>query len=268
MKCEFCRSKLNPYLLKQADYIKDQLIFEVECLNCRKYNYLSLEAYLSLKKDYLMPKVRPINNKLPYEMNIMVVSLERCGISWIGKTLSDIHEDMFGIAIEWNYEVSKVMATRNRFPIMEGWNSVYDVDPQILVDRGYDRVLIIQRDLEELLRAQKLYCYDEIMLSDKGLINTHHEKVLERRIKEYWDLLYGKNINHQKCLKVRLEDLNNYTVATFEKIFDFLNFPEVGRPKIIPVSPPNRNWEAYSSILPQGHQLCKRLDRIEKEYKE
>lgn len=253
-------------MLKQANYINEQLVFEVECLNCRRYSYVSEEGYFSLRKDYEMPRIKPIDNKLPICLDVMVVSMERCAISWIGKEISRTHEDMFGIPIEWHYEVSRLMASRERFPIMKGWSGVYNIDPQILVDKGYDKVLIIQRDLDTLIQVQKLYNHEEIMLNNQE-INQHHERVFINNIEKTWNLVYGKEINHRRCLKVRLEDLNNYTVDTFKEVFDFLNFPEHGRPHILPTTPENRNWEAYSSILPKGHELCSRLKRIEKEWK-
>jgi len=258
MQCKFCKKKLNPYLLEQ---IYDKDCIEIRCGNCRKSNFISLETYFLTKRDWLMPTIQPINNKLPKDMNVIVVSTERCGISWICKIISKIHEGMFGVPIEWNYEISRVDSRKKHLPLPQRWNTVYNIDPQKLVDRDYDRVLIIQRDLKELLKAQIVYWHNEL-----SYIGLDNETLLEKT-KRYWKLVYEKEIINPKCLRVRLEDLNQYTVATFNEILDFLNFPTFGRPVVIPTSPPNRNWESYSSVLPKGHNLFKRLEEIDEAYK-
>lgn len=258
MKCIFCRNKLNPYLVEQI-FSEDNI--EIRCGHCRKSNFITLETYLYLKKDWEMPTIEPINNKLPKDLNVMVVSNERCGISWMAKVISQVHENMFGMPIEWNYEVSKVAARKKHLPLITGWNTVNDVNPILLIERGYDRVLIVQRDLLTLLKVQTVYCHNEL-----EYIRAREESLL-RKIERYWNLVNGKEINHPRCLKIRLEDLNNYTVVTFHEILDFLTFPTFGRSVMIPISPPERNWEAYSSILPKEHELCKRLQEIDEVYK-
>lgn len=258
MFCKFCKTKLNPYMIKQLD---ENFVIEIECMECRKYNYIDKETYFYVRKDWEMPTIQPINNKLPKDMNIIVVSTERCGISWVCKIISEIHEKMFGTCPEWNYEISRVDARKKHLPLPQGWNTVYNIDPQKLVDRDYDRVLIIQRDLKELLKAQIIYWHNEL-----SYIGLDNESLLEKT-KRYWNLVYGKKISSPKCLRIRLEDLNNYTVSTFNEILDFLNFPSFSRPVLIPISPPNRNWEAYSSVLPKGHNLFKRLEEIDEAYK-
>jgi len=261
MKCSFCGEDLHPLLLKQAIQINNKLLLDIECLNlsCRKHNWITKEHYLFLRNDHFKPYPFKLNNKLPKHMNIIMVSNERCGISWIAKTISRIHESMFGTYPKWNFEVSKVIARKKHLPIFKGWSTVYDTDPQKLIDHGYDRVLIIQRDYNELLKAHLLYEYDAV--SDDHAIQN--EELVRNRLKKYYEIIYGKEIDNKKCLKIRLEDLNKYTIATFNEILDFLNFPSYGRPIIIPTSPPQRNWEAYSSILPKGHKLCNRLEKID-----
>ena len=258
MKCEFCRSKLNPYLIEQ---IFNKKHIEIRCGNCRKSNFISLETYFYIKEDWEMPTIQPIDNKLPKDMNVIVLSTERCGISWICKLISRIHESMFNIPIKWNYEISPLEAKKKHLPLPKGWNTVYNVDPGKIVERDYDRVLIVQRDLITLLKAQTVYWHNE--LSYTGL----NEETLLGKIERHWKLVYGKEVNNPKCLKVRLEDLNNYTIESFHEILDFLNFPTFGRPVIIPTSPPNRNWESYSSVLPKGHNLFKRLQEIDEAFK-
>jgi len=261
--CEICKKKINPYMLKQFDIINGKELLEIECLSCRKYNYVDIETYMLIRKDWEMPVIKCENLKKPQSLNIIVVSNERCGISWICKIISEVHEKMFNTTPEWDYEISRLIARKKHLPLPQGWNTVYDLNPEVLLERGYDRVLVVQRDLDTLLKAQMLYNHDELSNEYVGI----NEDTLLRKVKENWELVYGKEIIHPKCLKVRLEDLNNYTVASFNEILDFLNFPTYGRPVIIPTSPPDRNWEAYSSILPKNHSICKRLEEIDVCYK-
>lgn len=271
MKCTYCRKKLNPYLLKQVVFDKDQkLIFEIECFGCRKYNYVDIGTYFQIRKDFEMPKIEPINNKLPKDLNVMVLSTERCAISWIAFVISNVHEAMFGEPIEWSFEVSRVISTRKRFPIIKGWSNVYNVKPEQLLEKEYDKVLVIQRDFEELKKAHLLYnrediIYDIYQTGEDDI--KKREEAMMKSLKKDYDIVYGREIDDPRYHKVHLEDLNKYTVATFNEVLDFLNFPSHGRPAIVPVSPPHRNWEAYSSILPKGHEICKRLKEIDEKYK-
>jgi len=268
MKCINCKGYLNPLAIRQAYIENNELKFEVECMNphCRTHNYMSKDTYLRLRADFLnltqeVPYVK--NLKLPYEMNVIFVSMERCGISWIIEVLSKVHNIMFGIPISFNdrenkerRELSPIIATRHKFPLPTGWNNVYCVDPQKLIDRGYDKVICVQREYETMKKAHKLYegAHDRI---ERMLIhfNRNYKKVYENEIK------------HPNYLKVHLEDLNRYTVATFNEIMDFLNFPDTGRPIIVPTSPPERNWETWSSIMEKGKKVNKRLAKIDKIYK-
>ncbi len=259
-------------MLKQADYKDNKLVFEIECLNCRKYNYLSEKSYFHLRKGCKMPQISSINHRLPSEMNVIFVSMERCGISWIVRTLDRIHREMFKESIIFHPEISQVKATRERFKITEkgilnsdgslyhkGWYNVYDVNPLDLLKKNYDRVIIIKREKSTLLKVHEIYYPPDL---SKEQQQRFREKDLE-----IYDKIYEQKINDHRCLMVNLEDLNNYTVATFTKLMDFLNFPESGRPKILPVTPPERNFEAFSSILNINQPLNKRLTTMIQTFK-
>ncbi|KKK95589.1 hypothetical protein LCGC14_2671290, partial [marine sediment metagenome] len=83
----------------------------------------------------------------------------------------------------------------------------------------------------------------------------------------------------KRILIVNLEDLNNYTHATFNDIIEFLEFKlsfiqkirfflRVLRNKIMPfviaTNPTERNWNIYSASLPKGQELCNRLKYLKK----
>lgn len=257
MKCTFCKEKLNPYLIEQ---ICNENNIEIKCWKCRKSNFVSWDTYFHITNDWDMPIVQPINNKLPQDMNIIILSTERCGVSWVARVISQVHYKMFSTSPEWNFEISRVEARKKHLPLPQGWNTVYNVKPQALLEHGFDRVLVIQRDMKELFKAHMLYNRDEL----NNEYVAPNEEAMINQLERYYKIVYEEKINNPKYLKVHLEDLNKYTVATFNEILDFLNFPSHSRPIIVPTSPPHRNWEAYSSILPKKHELCKRLRDIDK----
>lgn len=259
MKCENCKEKLSPFMLKQVDKKDGKLVFEVECVNCRNYNYLSERSYFHVRKDWEMPKIRPINHKLPSELNVMIVAMERCGISWVVRILNLIHRAMFGKDIVFHPEVSPVKATRKRFPILKDWNLVYEVNPLDVLKKDYDRVLIIKRDKETLMKVHEIYLPIDT--------SEEYRETVRRKDSEMYDKVYGNIINDPRCRTFSMEELNNYTVDTFRELMDFLNFPEEGRPQIIPTAPPERNWELFSSIMDRNQPLGKRLSAMSESFR-
>ena len=53
-----------------------------------------------------------------------------------------------------------------------------------------------------------------------------------------------------------MDDLNNYPVAKYSDLFDFLGYPKRGRPMLLPLplGPEKRDWKKRSSILRAGHE--------------
>lgn len=264
MKCRECKAKMSPLTLKQVDKENKNLRFELECHACGNKNIVSEKMYFKIRKDFApLKKIEPINNKLPSEMNVMFVSLQRCGISWIIKILSQFHEFLFGEPIPYtkeNAEISKLIATRKRFPLPQRWNCVYEVDPKQLVERGYDRIVIVERDLETLKRVHQIYFQEDLIWMQR--------ETLLRKIEESWKLVYENEIDDPSVIQINLEDLNNYAQQTFTRLMDFLNFPKVGRPPIIPIPTPDRNWEAFSSLLQRESGIYNKLKGIEKIYRD
>lgn len=262
MKCENCKAKLSPLTLKQVDRDGKNLRFELECHACGFRNVVSKKMYFKIRKDFApLRKIEPINNKLPSEMNVIFVSLQRCGISWIIYALSDHHEFLFGEPIPYekeNAEISKVIATRTRFPLPQRWNCVYEADPKQLVKRGYDRIVIVERDLEELKVAQQIYFQEDLTWMQR--------ETLIRKIEEAWHLVYESGVDDPRVMKVHLDDLNNYTRQTMNKLMDFLNFPKVGRAPVLPIAV-YRQWEVYSSMLEKEKGICNKLQGLEQIYK-
>lgn len=260
IQCPKCQKKLNPFMLKQAGYEKDELCFEIECIKCRENIWVSKETYFAIKRDFEMPKLQPINIKLPNSMNIIFCSLERCGISWIIKSLSPYHEFMFGKPIEFtrnNAEINPQIATKERFPLPRGWNNVYCVDPELLLKRPYDRVVVVQRDLDEQEWVDRVYYAQE------SLAESHIEKLIKKMKEQEYPIVYKEDITDPRYIKIQLSDLNNTSEDSFNKLMDFLNFPRAGRPPVLRVKPEDTNFEAWSAVLPQGFKLSGRLAKMD-----
>jgi hypothetical protein len=269
MKCE-CQTELNPLQLKQSIKENGTWLFDVECLNpkCQKHNWISETFYEKLRNDYLKPYSKPINNKLPSEMNVIFCSMERHGISFIIRTLSDYHEAMFGKPISFtkgNAEISPLVATEDDSLLPLGWNNVYDVSPQDLLNKidpnglKYDRVVLVQRDLKDFLYAELIYWKAQKLGLD--II----EKLFKKLPNEYNEMYNKTDPKDSRFIRISLDDLNNKSTVYYNKLMDFLNFPSFGRPPVLPL-PTNRHWEVYSSQLRENEQLCGMLKRIDEMY--
>ncbi len=208
-------------------------------------------------------------------MNVIFLSMGRCGVSWVGETISQIHERLFGKPLDIKYENDRAKISNN---LVEGWHSVYNIDPKILLDLGYDRIFIIKRELETMKKVHAHYHgYMELY---GNLENMKHDRPgFFEKIELYHKLLYGQNLNDPRVLIVNLEDLNNYTYASFNEIIKFLEFKlsfiqkiklflrvlrDKIRPFVIATNPTERNWNIYSASLPKGQELCKRLKYLNK----
>ena len=256
-------------MLKQAFGTSNNVdLLEIECINpkCRKYNVVTPDFYFHLKYDFNRDYIPKINNKLPSEMNVIFVSMERCGISWIIRNLSQYHEKMFGVPIKFtkdNAEISQQIATKNNLPLKKGWNNVYSIDPQLLLDKvdpdgnKYDKIVVVHRKLETLLNVYK------IKMARENLNKDHIEKILEKSKEEY-KVVY-KEIEDPRLIHIDLWDLNQYTESMFNMLMDFLNFPTHNRPPVVRVQtlPFEALWEAYSSVFDKDFKLTGMLGRVE-----
>ncbi len=196
------------------------------------------------------------------KMNIIIVSMERCGSSWFGAIISEVYEAIMGELVKWNHEIDRASAIEG----VIGWNSVYNVDPHDLLKKGYDKIIVLERNLETVKRvfwtSQRLHHGDfpyEMSLDDLRYVNFFST------IEKYWNLVYGNKSEDPSIKYVHLDDLNSYTFNTFNEVFDFLDFPK-SRPIIIPVNPPERNWQCYSDILAKGHRPSDTLRLIDLRY--
>lgn len=208
-------------------------------------------------------------------MNVILLSMRRCGMSWVGEILSQIHKTFYGKELTINYEEDRSLVSRN---LIKGWTGVYEIDPKVLLNLGYDKILIIKRDLETMKEAHAFYHGYQEMYGSLEDMKKDRSSFFER-IELAHKLLYDQNLNDPRILIISLEDLNNYSYSTFNEIIDFLEFNlsfiqkikffirvmrNKIKPFIIPINPTDRNWNIYSTILPKGYELCERLEYLEK----
>lgn len=171
-----------------------------------------------------------------------------------------MHLYYFNEPLHVRHEESNFEATRFRRPLVQGWFDVIGADPQVLLDRGYDKVIHVTRDLIKL--GDALAEYHRRAKSKEEIIKLAMEEPLFfSNIKKKW-LKLQVEINNPRFLRIRLEDWNNFTFQTFNKILDFLEFPKSKRPFLIPVKI-DRNFEGYScSFLDPDQEVCENLEVI------
>lgn len=160
--------------------------------------------------------------------------------------------------LRWRYESSRFEATRFRRTFPEGYLHTWNADPQILLKRGFDKVIVLQKTLEDSYIGMSLYFYaNQIM----GKIPEMHPKFYEV-IKRKWEFMETyRDFDDPRFLYVHFDDLNNHTVKEFKKVFDFLEFPKENRPMMIPVKV-WRNWECYSNIQKSGNEWFEERDPL------
>jgi hypothetical protein len=171
----------------------------------------------------------------------------------------------FGKPLELNYEKHNAFeATRKRLPLLKGWNSVNDADPQLLLDRGYDKVVHVTRELLDLLRS--LVLYHRKVKNWKGYIKLALEEpdfFITKKNK--YDLL-NKEIDDPNFFRLSLEDWNKHLSIIFNDLLDFLEFPKKNRIRLVPVKQKKRNFEGYScSHLSKEHIPSENIQLIREE---
>lgn len=184
-------------------------------------------------------------------MNVIMLSMERHGCSWVGAIISEVYRQLYDEELHWNYEISRVIAIDSKYNLPKGYSTVYYVKPQWLLEREYDKIIILQRDLRSL--KEKMCHYYNATWKPETFFKKHPG--FEEKIEFYHDLVFDESVRDDPRVHwVYLDDLNNFTVATFSLLFDFLEYPKP-RPVLIPVNPRERDWNVQGTILRQGHGL-------------
>lgn len=221
-----------------------------------------MKAYFALKKEIMgiSDISKRLDRKLPSEQNVLIVSMERSGSSWVAAHISEAHKEVYGILPLWNHEISGSIAQRKNRETPQGWNSVYNVNIKRILEKDYDKIILLQKDYDSLVRDLWLYNHPDKTEDDVFMVK------LKKEVRRYWDAMFSQEIDDPRVIKVRLEDLNNFTYFEFNRLLNHLNFAKQGRCHIMAVNPPDRNWQVYSDVLPTGMKLCSNLRRIMETY--
>lgn len=213
-----------------------------------------------------------------------MVSVPRCASDWVGDCISDAHFHIYKMPVLWTY-IDKEPTPDKTLPFIDdqlempkGWTGIYNIHPNLLIERGFDKVIVLTREKDTWIRVELLY-YLKVMKylkrdgkrhsKFKWVYDLSKEEVM-RDLSAQWDSQYKNVTAHANLYQVSIEDLNDHMVDAFYELFDFLEFrrfyePMFGRPIIMPQRPSfeiGRNWEKYSARLPRYQEYCENLDVI------
>lgn len=186
--------------------------------------------------------------------NVIITSFRLSAIGWFSGILSEIHEAIYDIPIKWNYEISRFECTRVRRPLPQGWCTVWEANPLILANRGFDKILVVKRPLKDILEACSWYSLQ------KGCEEACKDKENKRffdTIKRKYHKLYDIEYNNKRVYYANIEDLNRNPVQEFKKICEFLGFKMSKFPVLIPIKV-KKDWEVYAGYN-KGLELDKQL---------
>ena len=159
--------------------------------------------------------------KDPLPKNVIITSTELGGVGWFTSVISEVHDALYPKLPGkwWNYEVSRFEATRHRRPLPTGWSNVWNADPKILVERGFDKVIVLQKELTDAYYGMAIYMYPDLPIDKIKEKNERFFQIIKRK----WDVMEKyRDFKHENFMYVHFNDLNNHTVKTFNELFDFL----------------------------------------------
>jgi len=190
----------------------------------------------------------------------MLTTPELGGVGWFTSIISQAwnHQHSGPYKLRWRYESDRFEAVKKRRPLPEGWNHCWNADPKILLDRGFDKVIVLQRTLEDSYLGMSLYCHAFKILEDIVDVQPRFYEIIKRK----WEAMEKyRDFEHERFMYVHFDELNTHTVKTFNEVFDFLDFPKEGRPLLLPVKV-WRNWECYSNIEKSGNEWFEEYDPL------
>ena len=91
-----------------------------------------------------------------------MTSVPRSASDWVGDCISDAHMHIYGAPIEWTYldkdvNLESIPYVDDRLPMPKGWTGLYNIHPRLLVERGFDKVIVLRRGKDEWTRVTLLY---------------------------------------------------------------------------------------------------------------
>lgn len=197
---------------------------------------------------------------MSHMLNVVITTPELGGVGWFTSIVSQAwnHQHPGPYKLRWRYESSTFEATRKRRPLPEGWIHCWNADPKRLLERGFDKIIVLQRTLEDSYLGLSLYMHFFDKLDEITSKQPRFFEVIKRK----WEAMEKyRDFQHERFLYVNFEDLNKHTVKTFNEVFDFLEFPKEGRPLLLPIKV-WRNWECYSNIEKSGNEWFEEYDPL------
>lgn len=182
--------------------------------------------------------------------NCIILTMERCGCSTVGGLISAFYQRMFNHPLYFNYEISRMIAINPKYVLPQGYCSVYYVKLEWLLNKGYEKIVVLKQSLDKILPLMIKYYFKDLTLEQ--VIEKNPEWI--EKIKFYYDLVFNHGIKDERVHEVDWFDLTNYTVATVSNLLDFLEFPVKNRPILFPLPVQDRDFDKYSTILGIGHE--------------
>ena len=192
--------------------------------------------------------------------NVILTTPELGGVGWFTSIISQAwnaqHPGVY--KLNWRLESSRFEAEKVRRPLPEGYVHCWNGKPDILLERGFDKVIVLQKTLTDSYLGLSLYFYANELIEN---IPKIHEGFYELIKKKWVYFETYRDFKDERFLFVDFEDLNNHTVKTFNEVFDFLEFEKEGRPILLPIKV-WRNWECYSNIEKSGNEWFEEFDPL------
>ena len=170
----------------------------------------------------------------------------------------------FNDTLPINYETPSFEAVKYRRPLPKGWNGTINAEPRLLLKRGFDKVIHVSRNLIDLCKSIAKYHTNAQTIEDYIKLAIKRPKFFYN-INKKREILERNHISDPKFLKITLADWNKFTLETFNKLLDFLEFPTENRPFLIPVkfTEEQRDFEGYScSHLPKDYIVNDNIQKI------
>lgn len=154
-------------------------------------------------------------------------------------------------------------AEHAKVPLPQGWNSVINAKPELLLKRGFDKIIYVSRDEMELAKVLAKYHRKVSSLEEAIELAMNEPKFFSNiRTKR---LKLEKEIDDPRFFRYSLIEWDNWTVKTFNRLLDFLEFPKE-RNILMLIAKPNRNFEGYScDHLEPEQPVCENVQRIREE---
>jgi hypothetical protein len=140
-----------------------------------------------------------------------------------------------------------------------GWNTVWNASPRILAKRGFDKVLVVQRPINDFLNA---CCWYDHGIGFGALPIEENARYLSSLVRIYDKLYTDVPVELPNVYHVFIENLNKATLQEFKSICSFLEFDMDKFPVIIPIKV-KRDWEVYGGYN-KSLELDLHLQKVKK----